>query len=146
MCDVDLAVPNARSQALLSFAIEFCSRHSATFQLAGLVGILLFSFWAGMSPHSDYPYPLHVDEWFAIGYAQSTLDAGGLQYPNPYQQWEISFHPEMGFHLLLGFLKTTTGLSWMGLYRFAPGLMLALLAFLTYSFGRQAGFGWAAVC
>ena len=108
------------------------------------MGILLFSFWVGMNPHWDYRYPLHVDEWFAIGYAQSTLDAGGLQYASPYGQGEISFHPEMGFHLLLGFLKTTAGLSWMGLYRVAPGLLLALLAFLTYAFGRRAGFGWAA--
>ncbi|MFQ5872306.1 MAG: hypothetical protein ACE5JL_00690 [Dehalococcoidia bacterium] len=117
---------------------------SGALRLAGLVGILLFSFWAGMSPHWDYPYPLHVDEWFAIGRAQSTLDANGLQYPSPYGQGEISFHPEMGFHLMLGFLKTATGLSWMGLYRVAPGVLLALMAFLTYAFGRRSGFGWAA--
>lgn len=138
-------VPNARYQALFSLAKDFCSIHSATLRLAGLVGILLLSFWAGMSPHWDYQYPLHVDEWFAIGFAQSTVDAGALEYPNPYMQGEIvSLHPEMGFHLLLGFLKTTTGLSWMGLYRVAPGVLVAGLAFLTYSFGRQAGFGWAA--
>ena len=101
-------VPEARYRALFSSAKELISDHSATLQLAGLAGILLFSFWVGMSPHWSYPYPLHVDEWFAIGYAQSTLDAGGLEYPSPYQQWKISFHPEMGFHLILGFLKTTT--------------------------------------
>lgn len=139
-----LAGPHARYQATFSSTMEFCSRNSAVLRLTGLIGILLFSFWIGMSAHWDDPYPLHVDEWFAIGYAQSTLDAGGLEYPNPYRQGEISFHPEMGFHLLLGFLKTTTGLSWMSLYRVAPGVLLALLGFLTYSFGRRAGFGWAA--
>jgi hypothetical protein len=97
-----------------------------------------------MSPHWDYPYPLHVDEWFAIGYTQSTLEYGRLEYPNPYNPWEVSFHQEMGFHLLLGFLQTVTGLSWMDLYRFAPGVLLALLAFLTYAFGHRSGFGWAA--
>jgi hypothetical protein len=97
-----------------------------------------------MSPHWDYLYPLHVDEWFAIGYAQSTLEYGRLEYPNPYNPRDISFHPEMGFHILMGFLESVTGLSWMSLYRFAPGVLLALLAFLTYAFGYRSGFGWAA--
>jgi hypothetical protein len=120
------------------------SSHSGVLRLTGLAGILLFSFWVGMSPHWDYLYPLHVDEWFHIGYAQSTLEAGRLEYSNPYNRPEVSFHPEMGFHLLMGFLKTVTGLSWMSLYRIAPGLLLALLAFLTYAYGHRNGFGWAA--
>ena len=125
-------------------ATRLWASHSITLRLAGLAGILLFSFWTGMDPHWDYPYPLHVDEWFAISYTQSTLEYGRLEYPNPYRSREVSFHPEMGFHLLLGFLKTVTGLSWMDLYRFAPGVLLALLAFLTYAFGHRSGFGWAA--
>lgn len=133
-----------RSQTLNSLAKGVWIRSSGSLRVAGLAGILLFSFWTGMGPHWDYPYPLHVDEWFAIGYAQATLDAEGLRYQNPYGPWEISFHPEMGFHLLLGFLKTATGLSWMGLYRVAPGVQLAFLAFLTYVFARRLGFGWAA--
>jgi hypothetical protein len=116
-----------------------------TFRLAGVLGVLLFCFWIGMGPHRDYRYPLHVDEWFAIGYAQSTLEAGKLRYADPYGLGEISFHPELGFHLLLGFLKTATGLSWMGLYQAAPGVLLALLAFFTYAFGRRLGFGWPAM-
>lgn len=127
-----------------SHARELWVSHSTALRLTSLAGILLFSFWAGMSPHWDYLYPLHVDEWFAIGYTQSTLEYGRLEYPNPYTPGEVAFHPEMGFHLLLGFLKTVTGLSWMSFYRFAPGVLLALLAFLTYAFGYRSGFGWAA--
>jgi hypothetical protein len=97
-----------------------------------------------MGPHWDYSYPLHIDEWFAIGYTQSTIESGSLQYSDPYRPGHVSFHPEMGFHLLLGFVNTVTGLSWMGLYRIAPGVVLALLAFLTYAFGQRSGFGWAA--
>ena len=139
------AGPQIRRQTLFSLAIEFCSGHSTTLQVAGLVGILFLSFWSGMNLHWDYPYPLHVDEWFGIGFAQGTLDSGALEYPNPYKQGQIvSYHPEMGFHLLLGFLKTATGLSWLGLYRIAPGVLVAGLAFLTFAFGRKSGFGWAA--
>jgi hypothetical protein len=148
---VVLEAPKAEHRAVKSESFGVISRgrglwssHSTALRLTGLVGILLVSFWAGMSPHWDYLYPLHVDEWFAIGYTQSTLEAGRLAYPNPYNPWDISFHPEMGFHLLLGFLETVTGLSWMSLYRIAPGVLLALLAFLTYAFGHCSGFGWAA--
>jgi hypothetical protein len=129
---------------MISFGKGIWASHATALWLAGLGGILLFSFWAGMSPHWDYPYPLYVDEWFAIGYAQSTLEYGSLEYPSPYNRGEVAFHPEMGFHLLLGFLKTMTGLSWLSLYRIAPGVLLALLAFLTYAFGHRSGFGWAA--
>jgi hypothetical protein len=148
---VVLTVPNAKYQVvksglrrIISYGKGIWASYSITLRLAGLAGILLFSFWTGMDPHWDYPYPLHVDEWFAIGYAQSTLEYGRLEYPNPYSRREVSFHPEMGFHLLLGFLKIVTGLSWMDLYRIAPGVLLALLAFLTYVFGHRNGFGWAA--
>ena len=47
--------------------------HSTAMKLGGLAGILLFSFWVGMSPHWNYPYPLHVDEWIHIGLAQGVL-------------------------------------------------------------------------
>jgi hypothetical protein len=124
---------------MISYGKEIWASHATALRLAGLGGILLFSFWVGMRPHWDYPYPLHVDEWFAIGYAQSTLEYGRLEYPSPYNRGEVSFHPEIGFHLLLGFLKTVTSLSWMSLYRIAPGVLLALLAFLTYAFGHRSG-------
>jgi hypothetical protein len=148
---VVLTVPNAEHQVvksglrrIISYGKGIWASHSITLRLAGLAGIPLFSFWTGMDPHWDYPYPLHVDEWSHIGHAQHTLEAGRLEYPSPYNRWDVSFHREMGFHLLLGFLKTVTGLSWMDLYRFAPGVLLALLAFLTYAFGHRSGFGWAA--
>jgi hypothetical protein len=146
-----LEAPKAEHRAVkagtfgvLSRGREIWASHSSALRLTGLAGILLFSFWVGMSPHWDYLYPLHVDEWSHFGYAQQTLEAGRLEYPSPYSRWDVSFHPEMGFHLLLGFLGTVTGLSWMSLYRLAPGVLLALLAFLTYAFGHRSSFGWAA--
>ncbi len=133
-----------RAKTLLGLMQEVLGRHTRVLRFAGVVTILLFSFWAGMGPHWDYRYPLHVDEWFAQGFTQSMIESGSLQYPTPYGGEEISHHPEMGFHLLLAFLKTSTGLSWLGLYRVAPGVLVALLAFLVYALGRRDGFGWAA--
>jgi len=117
---------------------------SRSFIVTGVIGIFILSFWVGMSPHWEYRYPLHVDEWFNIGIAQETLDTGSLQFSNPYWGGGISYHAEMGFQMILVYLKSTTGLSWLGLYELAPGVLLTLLAFLTYAVGHRRGFGWAA--
>ena len=123
---------------------EFGTSHSSAMKLGGLAGILLFSFWVGMSPRWDYAYPLHVDEWIHIGLAQGMLEERGLEFSYPYSGGQVSFHKEMGFHVLLGFLKSMTGAAWFEIFRIAPGLMLALLSFLAYAYGQRGGFGWAA--
>ncbi len=124
---------------------SFWNRNSALLKLTGMIGILLFAFWVGMDPHWDYKYPLHVDEWFAMGYTDAMMEEGSLTYSEPYHHGqEVSNHQEMGFHLLLGSLKIVTDTSWMDFYRVAPGFMFALLAFAVYALGRSDGFGWAA--
>ena len=137
-------VQQRQSRGLLSSAQAVYTRHSLLLRVAAIVALLLLAFSVGMGPHWNYRYPLHVDEWFAMGYSQSTLSDGSLQYTNPYGPGTISYRQEMGFHLVLGFLKATTGLSWIGLYRLAPGILMALLVFMVYALGRRDGYGWAA--
>lgn len=122
------------SRSFLRFAQNMYARHTLLLRVAGIMAILLFAFCAGMAPHWDYEYPLHVDEWKTIGYTQSMLEGGQ----------ETGYANKAGFYMFLGALESTTGLSWAGLYRFGPGVLVALLAFLVYAFGRRDGFGWAA--
>ncbi|NQT72563.1 MAG: hypothetical protein HQ553_07300 [Chloroflexi bacterium] len=122
---------------------DIWQRNSALLKLTGLIGILLFAFWVGMDPHWESEYPMHVDEWDAMGFTDAMLEEGKLTYDSPYNsEGEISYGSGMGFHLLLGSIKSTSGLSWMGLYRIAPGIVVALLAYLVYALGRREGFGW----
>ncbi len=124
---------------------SFWNRNSALLKLAGMMGILLFAFWVGMDPHWDYKYPLHVDEWFAMGYTDAMMEEGSLEYPNPYYSGQtINRHVAFGFHLLLGSLTSATNITWMSLYRLAPALLLTLMAFFIYALGRRDRFGWAA--
>jgi len=123
---------------------EVWQRNSALLRLTGLIGILLFAFWVGMDPHWDYEYPLHVDEWHAMGYTDATLGEASLDYTNPYGGGRIHNHQEFGFHLFLGLTKTVAGISWVELYRVAPGLIVGLLSLLVYTLGRSRGYGWAA--
>jgi len=143
---VDRAVPEqTMSQSPSSGTIRrIWQRHSALISLAGAIIILLVNFWAGMDAHWDYEYPLHVDEYFAMGYTDAMMDEGSLTYHDPYRDGTISKHHEMGFHLLMGSFREMTGLSWLGFYRIAPAVMLVLISFLVYALGHREGYGWAA--
>jgi len=114
MADVEYKLLWSGTRAAFSQAQGLWARQAGAVRLTWLGGILLLGFWAGMSPHWEYPYPLHVDEWFAIGYAQSTLEAGGLVYPSPYAGPDVSFHPEMGFHLIWLFGQKAISRKCMG--------------------------------
>ena len=106
---------------------------------------MLLAFFMASIPHLDYVYPLHIDEWWHYGDAQSLIDAGSIPYPNPFDSGaELSSDIEVGFHLFLGEFKLITGSSWLNMFRFLPGVFFALLAFIAYAFGKRRGFGLAA--
>ena len=111
-----------------------------------LLGIILvLAYFMSSIPHWQYSYPLHIDEWWHYGDTQSLMDTGRIYYPDPFQAGEtLSPDVEIGFHLLLGELKLITGISWLALFRFFPGIVFALLALQAYTFGRERGFGLGA--
>ena len=110
-----------------------------------LVAILVLAFFMASIPHWEYLYPLHIDEWWHYGDAQSLIEAGRISFPNPFDSGTLlSPDKELGFHLFLGEFKLITGVSWLNLVRFLPGIIFALLAFLAYAFGKGRGFGLGA--
>ena len=107
-----------------------------------LVLILLLAFFMAFVPHLDYGYPLHVDEWWRWGDAQGILEAGRITYPDPFEAGEtVSPDIEVGFHVFLAEIKLITGVSWLSVFRFLPGLMLSLIVFQAYALGRSRGIG-----
>ncbi len=110
-----------------------------------LVAILVLAFFMASIPHWQYLYPLHIDEWWHYGDAQSLIETGRIPFPDPFDSGTLlSPDKELGFHLFLGEFKLITGCSWLSLVRFLPGIIFALLAFLTYAFGKRKGFGLGA--
>lgn len=107
----------------------------------GIIGILVFNFWAGMEFHWDYAYPLHVDEWIHLSHTQALQDSDSLQYPSPLGGGSVSYNFEFGFHTLLSFTQELTGLSWQELYRVAPGIQMSLIALSVYALGSRNGYG-----
>ena len=111
-----------------------------------LVAILVLAFFMASIPHWEYAYPLHIDEWWHYGDTQSLIETEGIPFPDPFESGELlSPDKEVGFHLFLGEIKLVTGVSWLGLFRYLPGALLALLAFQAYAFGRgrKSGLGAA---
>jgi len=110
-----------------------------------LTTILLLAFLMTSIPHRDYSYPIHIDEWWHYGDSQSLIESGSMPYPDPFDSGEL-LNPdkEIGFHLFLGELKLVSGISWLNLFRFMPGIIFALLILTAYAFGKKRGFGLGA--
>ena len=107
--------------------------------------ILVLAFLMTSIPHWQYQYPLHIDEWWHYGDAQSLIETGRITYADPFEAGEtLSPDIEVGFHLLLGELKLITGISWLNLFLFLPVIILALLAFQAYALGKKRRFGLGA--
>lgn len=108
-----------------------------------LVAIIALAFYMALYPRLDYPYPLHVDEWMHLGYTTQILNTGQLNFPHPFQagQWEVGGHPETGYYLWFGTSLLATGSPWMVLARLMPALVLGIIAFVAYAWGRKRGFG-----
>jgi hypothetical protein len=108
-----------------------------------LVAIIGLAFFMALYPRLDYPYPIHVDEWMHLGNTHQILDTGHLNYPNPFHggRFEVGGHPETGYYLWVGTSLLATGSSWLVLARLMPALVLGIIAFVSYAWGRKRGFG-----
>lgn len=108
-----------------------------------LVAIIGLAFFMALYPRLDYPYPLHVDEWMHLGHTTQILHTGHLDYPHPFHGgWlEVGGHPETGYYIWLGTSLLATGSAWPLMARLIPPLVLAIIAFSAYAWGRKRGFG-----
>ncbi|MFC1897880.1 hypothetical protein ACFLX8_04905, partial [Chloroflexota bacterium] len=113
-----------------------------------LLPVLVLAVYMTLIPHSNYSYPLHVDEWSHLAYSQATLQAGSTTYINPFDGQSIigleSPNLEAGYHLFLGIVQQVTNVPWFYISRYMPGAIFMLTAFVVYILGRRHGFGWEA--
>jgi len=112
-----------------------------------LLPIILLAFYVAFIPNLDYAYPVHIDEWVHIAHSNSLLQAASIDYPDPFTGQGnpgIVSVLEAGFHVLFGVFYKISGISWMDIVRFFPGIILAVTALSVYVLGRREGFGWEA--
>ena len=109
--------------------------------------ILVLAYYIAFIPHRNYPYPLHLDEWLHLAYSRALMDAGSVTFVPPYSAGEIvGLNPglEAGFHLFWGVFQSISGLPWMTIFRFFPGIIFMITVLGAYILGQRGGYGWEA--
>jgi hypothetical protein len=100
-----------------------------------------------IGPHGAYPYPIHVDEWTHLAYAEALVQDGVLPHGDPlYGEGLIGFRPELGFRALLAELHLATGLPWESMFPALAGAVFVLFVGSCFHLGRAMGAGpWMGV-
>lgn len=95
-------------------------------------------------PHQNYLYPVHIDEWVHIAYANATLQAGSITFPDPFlapETTSLTPNLEVGFHLFCGVFQQISGIDWMIIFRYFPSIIFAITVLSVYIMARRYGFG-----
>ena len=82
-----------------------------------------------------------------MAYSKAIMQAGSITYLEPFiGQWimDINSNLETGFHLLLGISQQVTGLSWLTISRYFPGIIFMMTVLSVYTLAQRQGFGWEA--
>src|SRR4030042_5132588 len=100
-----------------------------------LIPIMALAFYIAFIPNMDYPYPVHIDEWVHIAHSNALLEAGDIVYPGTFTgegSGGIVATLEMGFHVLFGVFYRISGMSWVDIARYLPGIIFCFTALSAY--------------
>lgn len=109
--------------------------------------IMGLAFYIAFIPHLNYPYPVHVDEWVHLAYAQAMSQAGSTTFIEPFfgsSMISLSVNLEAGFHVLLSVFQGISGISWLTIFRYFPSIIFMITVLSVYLLARKRGFGWEA--
>src|SRR4030042_5712401 len=109
-----------------------------------LLLIIVLGIYIAWVPRQTSILPVHLDEWFGMACARQILTQGSaVNLTDPFyggQPWLTQF-AERGFHLLLGVLQKISGLEWLVIFRYIPGVIFIMTILATYILGKRRGFG-----
>jgi len=97
-----------------------------------LLLIMTLAFYIAYIPQLNYPYPLHVDEWLHIAYANTTLQADNIT--------GLGSNLEAGFHLFWGVFHEISSISWITIARYFPGIVFIITVLSVYILAHREGF------
>ena len=112
-----------------------------------LLPVLALAFYVAFIPHQSYPYPVHLDEWIHFANFEALLKAGSTTYPSPLGTGIQSIGPsnlEAGFHIFWSTFHQISGIPWLSIFRFFPGIVLIFTTLAVYVMAQRQGFGWEA--
>jgi len=112
-----------------------------------LLPILGLAFYIAFIPHQNYPYPVHIDEWVHLARSEAMIQAGSTTFIDPFLGQAtsgLSSNLEAGFHLFWGVFQQISGISWLTIFRYFPGVIFMLTVLSVYVMAKREGFGWEA--
>jgi hypothetical protein len=112
-----------------------------------ILPVVALALYIAFIPKLNYPYPVHIDEWVHIAHNNSLLQTGSLNYTDPFTGsggYSIVASLESGFHVLFSVFYKISGMSWVDITRYLPGIIFAFTALSVYILARREGFGWEA--
>ncbi len=112
-----------------------------------LLPILGLAFYLAFIPKLNYPYPVHIDEWIHLAYSKAMLSAGSTTFVDLFSgqsTLSLSSNLETGFHLFLVIFQRISGISWIDIFRYLPGIIFMMVVLLVFVMARRKGFGWEA--
>ena len=123
------------------------TRKIPKFDYLMLLPIMALAFYITFIPHLNYPYPVHIDEWIHLALSKAMLTTGSTTFVDPFLgQTTLDFSSDLqgGFQLFWGVFQQISGLSWLTIFRYFPGIMFMITVLSVYILARRQGFGWEA--
>jgi hypothetical protein len=125
-------------------SIYFTRIAATKYEYSILIFIIVLGVYIAWIPRQNSILPVHLDEWFHMACARQIFIQGdAVDLIDPFyggQPWLFQF-AERGFHLLLGVLQKISGLDWLSIFRYIPGVILAMTILAAYVMGKRRGFG-----
>jgi len=119
-----------------------------------LLPILALAFYLAFIPHDNYPYPVHIDEWMHLAHSRALMAAGDIAYLHPFSgegmtgligsDLGLGPHLELGFYIFWGAFQQISGISWLTIIKYFPGIIFVITVLTVYVLARREGFGWEA--
>ena len=112
-----------------------------------MLPIMALAFYIAFIPHQGYPYPIHVDEWLHLAFSKGMVQAGSTTFVDPFfggATRGLSSNLEAGFHLFWAIFHQISGISWMTIFRYFPGIIFIITVLSVYVLAQRQGYGWEA--
>lgn len=112
-----------------------------------LLPIMALAFYIAFIPHQNYPYLVHIDEWVYLARSKALLGAGSTTFIDPFLRqstMSLSSNLEAGFQLFWGVFHQISGIPWLTIFRYFPGIIFMMTVLSVYILAHRQGFGWEA--
>jgi hypothetical protein len=111
-----------------------------------LLLVMVLAFYVACIPNLSYPYPVHIDEWRSLAYSEAIIQSGTTAIADPFYGGEtgLIYQAEMGFHLFWSVFQQISGVSWLTVFRYFPGIIFIITVLSVYIMAQRKGYGWEA--